>query len=83
MVAAGGGACSSTAGWKRTRWSCYVGSQAADLTGDYEALFQEYGINCAVVSVDSPLYERLVLDESMTLVHSDASRAVFARPQPG
>lgn len=58
-------------------------SRAADLTGDYEALFQEYGINCAVVSVDSPLYERLVLDESMTLVHSDASRAVFARPQPG
>ena len=54
-------------------------SREADLHGVYADLFREYGIGCAVVSTDSPLYQRLAADRSMTAIYADAGRAVFQR----
>ena len=57
-------------------------SRQADLFGDYEATFREYGINCAIVTTGAPLYSRLTGDSAMTRTFVDAERAVFVRTEP-
>jgi hypothetical protein len=57
-------------------------SREIDLGGDYSALFRDYGIRCAIATTDSTLGERLARDPSMTIIHSDAQRSVFARLSP-
>jgi hypothetical protein len=54
-------------------------SRQADVFGDYEAVFRDYGINCAVVTTGTPLYSKLTADRSMTRSFADAERAVFVR----
>jgi hypothetical protein len=54
-------------------------SRQADLFGDYEAIFRDYGINCAIVTTGTPLYSKLAGDQSMTRTFEDAGRAVFVR----
>jgi hypothetical protein len=54
-------------------------SRAADLDGDYEQLFRDYGITCALVPRDSALYGRLMNDRSMAPTFSDRTRTVFAK----
>jgi hypothetical protein len=54
-------------------------SRQADLFGDYEAVFRDYGINCAIVTTGTPLYSKLAADRSMTRTFADAERAVFVR----
>ena len=54
----------------------------AEHDGAYRALFDAYGVTCAIVMDGSPLFERLMVDASMALVHRDQSRAVFARRHP-
>jgi hypothetical protein len=54
-------------------------SRQADLFGDYEAIFRDYGINCAIVTTGMPLYSRLQADPSMTRTFADDTRAVFVR----
>jgi len=54
-------------------------SRQADLFGDYEAIFRDYGINCAIVTTGTPLYSKLAADRSMTRTFADAKRAVFVR----
>jgi hypothetical protein len=57
-------------------------SRQADLFGDYEAVFRDYGINCAIVTTGTPLYTKLTADQSMTRTFADANRAVFVRERP-
>jgi hypothetical protein len=54
-------------------------SRQADLFGDYEAVFRDYGINCAIVTTGTPLYAKLAADRSMTRTFADGKRAVFVR----
>lgn len=54
----------------------------AEHDGVYRALFDAYDVTCAIVMDGSPLFERLMVDSSMALVHRDQSRAVFARSHP-
>jgi len=54
-------------------------SREVDLGGDHTDLFRDYRIACAITPTDSPLRERLARDRSMTIIHSDAQRTVFAR----
>jgi hypothetical protein len=54
-------------------------SRQADVYGDYETTFKQYGIKCAVVTARTLLYDKLSRDSSMTLISSDAGRAVFVR----
>lgn len=54
-------------------------SRQADLFGEYESPFREYGINCAVVTTGEPLYSKLARDPAMTKTFVDAERAVFVR----
>jgi hypothetical protein len=54
-------------------------SRQADLFGDYEAIFRDYGINCAIVTTGTPLYSKLQSDPSMTRTFVDNGRAVFVR----
>ncbi|MGH9256658.1 MAG: hypothetical protein ACRD3C_19030 [Vicinamibacterales bacterium] len=57
-------------------------SREADLHGEYETVFRQYGINCAIVGAASPLFERLTEDSSMKLTYSDVARSVFIRTGP-
>jgi len=52
-------------------------SRAADVFGVYDEPFQKYGINCAVVATDSPMFERLTRDSRFDMAYSDPSRSVF------
>jgi hypothetical protein len=54
-------------------------SRQADLFGDYEAIFRDYGINCAIVTTGTPLYSKLQSDASMIRTFADDGRAVFVR----
>lgn len=54
-------------------------SRQADLYGDYRAIFQTFGINCAVVTTGDPLYSRLERDPSLTKIFTDVTRSVFVR----
>lgn len=54
-------------------------SREIDLGGDHADLFQDYRIGCAITATDSTLRQRLARDPSMTIIHSDAQRTVFAR----
>jgi hypothetical protein len=54
-------------------------SRQADLFGEYQAAFQDYGINCAIVTTGAPLYSRLAGDQSMNRTFMDDGRAVFVR----
>lgn len=54
-------------------------SRSADLDGEYEQLFRDYGIKCAVVISGSPLHRRLAEDPTMTTSFADSSRTVFVR----
>jgi hypothetical protein len=54
-------------------------SRQADIFGDYEITFREYGINCALVTTGEALYSKLAGDAAMTRVFMDAERAVFVR----
>jgi hypothetical protein len=54
-------------------------SRQADLYGEYEAIFGEYGINCALVTTGSRLSSRLERDPSMARVFEDSNREVFVR----
>jgi hypothetical protein len=54
-------------------------SRSADLSGEYEDLFREYGITCALVKTDSLLERRLVADNALTVVFRDSARSVLAR----
>jgi hypothetical protein len=56
-------------------------SRRADVFGDYEAAFRDYGINCAIVTTGTPLYAKLIGDRSMTRTFADAQRAVFVRTE--
>ena len=54
-------------------------SREADLYGQYMETFREYRIGCAVTTTDSSLHRELARDQSMTMIHSDLERTVFAR----
>ena len=54
-------------------------SRQADVFGDYEAVFRDYGINCAIVTTGTSLYSKLAADQSMTRTFADGERAVFVR----
>jgi hypothetical protein len=54
-------------------------SRRADLFGDYQAAFRDYGINCAIVTTGTSLYSTLAEDRSMTRTFVDDGRAVFVR----
>jgi hypothetical protein len=54
-------------------------SRAADLWGEYAALSGDYDIRCAPVETGSRLHERLLQDDAMQPVFSDASRTLFVR----
>lgn len=54
-------------------------ARSADLGGDYRALFDDYGIRCAVVRQDSPIAKALRRDDVMRLAFSDGHWAVFER----
>ena len=58
-------------------------SREADLYGEYEAIFAEYGINCAVVTTGSTLASRLGGDPGMARVFADSDRQIFVRVEPG
>lgn len=57
-------------------------SRNVDLGGDHTSLFRDYRIGCAITAADSALRERLARDPSMTVIHSDSQRIVFARSAP-
>jgi hypothetical protein len=58
-------------------------SRQADVYGDYQSAFRDYGIRCAVVATALPLYSKLSEDRSLTAAYSDSTRAVFvAKPVP-
>jgi hypothetical protein len=54
-------------------------ARRADLQGDYASLFSEYGIRCAVVPTDLPIYAALRGDTRMHRVYERDGWSVFAR----
>ena len=52
-------------------------SRRADLSGDYQQLFTDYGIRCAVVPTVSPMRTALAGDPSAQQVYADSQWAVF------
>jgi hypothetical protein len=58
-------------------------SRQADVFGEYEVAFRDYGINCAIVTTGTPLYSKLAGDRSMTMTFADTERAVFVRGSIG
>ena len=52
-------------------------SQEADLLGQYQDLFREHGIRCAVTRTRSAMASALQEDRSMTLGFSDERWSVF------
>jgi hypothetical protein len=52
-------------------------SRRADLYGEYEQLFDDYRIRCAVVPTDSPMATALRMDRSAAPAYADAQWAVF------
>lgn len=54
-------------------------SRSADLDGDYEELFREFGIECALVPTGSILDAKLRQNPDMTVTYSDASRTLIER----
>lgn len=53
--------------------------RAADLEGEYRELFDDYGVNCALVRTNSTIAARLAQDDAMHVVYRDDSRTVFER----
>jgi len=53
-------------------------SRQADLYGDYESLFQDFGIRCAVVPSASPIADALRRDQWGQVRFSDTQWSVFA-----
>jgi len=54
-------------------------SRDAELRGDYESLFADYGIRCAVVANESALGRRLAADPAMSQTYADVRHQVFVR----
>jgi hypothetical protein len=54
-------------------------SRNADLDGDYEGLFQQFDIRCALVPSGTALDARLRGDQSMRVDYSDPWRTVFEK----
>lgn len=54
-------------------------NHALEMTGDYEATFATYGIQCAVVPESSPTAERLSRAREWTRAYQDTRWTVFAR----
>ncbi|HSU67395.1 MAG TPA: hypothetical protein VLJ39_11020, partial [Tepidisphaeraceae bacterium] len=54
-------------------------TRQAERAGDYQSLFSEYGIRCAVIHRDSPMYPYLQRDPAFTSRFSDSRWAVFVR----
>jgi hypothetical protein len=52
-------------------------SRRADLFGEYQQLFADYGIRCAVVPTNSPMVTALRGDQSAEGVYADSQWAVF------
>ena len=57
-------------------------SRRADLFGEYQQLFADYRIRCAVVPTDSPMAAALRGDPSAEHVYADSQWVVFVI-QPG
>jgi hypothetical protein len=51
-----------------------------ETTGDYRALFDEYGIRCAAVEVDTPTERTLRQDRRWLRTYADDRHAVYIRP---
>lgn len=58
-------------------------SRRADVYGEYKSTFDQWGINCALVTRGSPLHANLTRDREMTLAYSDSARSVFVRSGSG
>jgi hypothetical protein len=58
-------------------------SRQADVYGEFETTFEQYGINCAVVATGVPLYSKLADTASMRRIFVDGDRAVFVRSEAG
>lgn len=54
-------------------------SRMADLRGEYNALFQRYGIRCALVATPSEMARRLSQDPGMRRTYADRDYMVFVR----
>ena len=54
-------------------------SRRADLYGEYETVFRDYDINCALVTTGSRLSSRLASDPTLRRTFADSDREVFAR----
>jgi hypothetical protein len=54
-------------------------SRRADLFGEYEVIFQRYGVNCVIVTTGSPLHRRLEGVTGFMVRHRDANRVVLER----
>jgi hypothetical protein len=50
----------------------------AEQRGEYRELFEQHGIQCAFVSVDSPLYHALRVDTAWRERYVDDDHALFA-----
>jgi hypothetical protein len=59
--------------------SLLLRSRDADVLGEYDGLFKEFNITCAVVEHGSPMARRLAGDRSMREQYSDPQWAVFSR----
>lgn len=57
-------------------------SREADLSGQYQQLFQEFDIGCAAVAADSPVARQLRADGILRQQYADDQWAVFARVAP-
>jgi hypothetical protein len=58
-------------------------NRQAELTGNYDSLFQAYGIRCAALPATSVLTDRLHDDRAWGLRYSDAQWTVFGRDPAG
>jgi hypothetical protein len=63
--------------------SLLLRSRNADLFGDYDRLFRDFHIGCAVVANGSIMARRLAGDASMRERYSDQQWTVFQREPPG
>ena len=56
-------------------------SHDADLTGNYDSVFREFRIGCAVVTNGSIMARHLAADPAMRELYSDSQWKVFHVPQ--
>jgi hypothetical protein len=57
-------------------------NRAAELSGDYANLFQQYGVRCAALPPNSPIANRLKNDAQWTISYQDRQWLVAAK-RPG